>query len=137
MKEYVKLKDGKLIYPPKFYNNIINYNRNEKKLIEDGWKEYVVETTDLELPDGKEFYTYYEETNTAITAKVGVRDISIKPVIETVDSLKEQLNATDYKIIKCSEYQLAGKELPYNIEELHLERQALRDEINKMESEAQ
>jgi hypothetical protein len=39
----------------------------------------------------------------------------------------------DYKIIKCSEYQLAGKELPYDITELHAERQALRDEINKLE----
>lgn len=49
--------------------------------------------------------------------------------------LKNQLSETDYKIIKCSEYQLAGLELPYDIVELHAQRQALRDEINELEGE--
>ena len=52
-----------------------------------------------------------------------------------IDSLKAQLSATDYKIIKCSEAQLVGEELPYNIEELHNERQALRDQINELEAQ--
>ena len=51
--------------------------------------------------------------------------------------LKEQLNATDYKIIKASEYNLLGLECEYNIETLHTERQALRDRINELESEVQ
>lgn len=50
-----------------------------------------------------------------------------------IDELKAQLDATDYKIIKCSEYQLAGLDLPYDIATLHAERQALRDEINQLE----
>lgn len=52
-----------------------------------------------------------------------------------IAELKEQLNGTDYKIIKCSECSLAGVELPYNIAALHAERQALRDEINQLEGE--
>lgn len=51
-----------------------------------------------------------------------------------IKSLKMQLEATDYKIIKCSEYQLLGEELPYNIAELHNERQALRNRINELEA---
>lgn len=47
--------------------------------------------------------------------------------------LKDELTATDYKIIKCSEYQLAGQILPYDIAELHATRQALRDRINELE----
>lgn len=47
--------------------------------------------------------------------------------------LKTQLNETDYKIVKCSEYQLAGLELPYDIQLLHNERQSLRDRINELE----
>lgn len=47
--------------------------------------------------------------------------------------LKDELSATDYKIIKCSEYSLSGQELPYDIAELHAERQALRDRINELE----
>ena len=48
--------------------------------------------------------------------------------------LKAKLTATDYKIIKCSECNLAGVELPYNIAVLHAERQALRDQINMLET---
>lgn len=47
--------------------------------------------------------------------------------------LKQQLNATDYKIIKCSECSLAGLDLPYDVAALHAERQAIRDEINELE----
>lgn len=50
-----------------------------------------------------------------------------------INELKLQLNSTDYKIIKCSECSLVGVELPYDIAELHTQRQALRDEINELE----
>lgn len=50
-----------------------------------------------------------------------------------IAELKAQLDGTDYKIIKCSECQLAGVELPYDVVALHAERQALRDEINQLE----
>lgn len=50
-----------------------------------------------------------------------------------INALKKQLDETDYKIIKCSEYSLAGKELPYNIEYLHSQRQAIRDRITELE----
>lgn len=50
-----------------------------------------------------------------------------------IAELKAQLESTDYKIIKCSECSLAGVELPYDIVALHIERQALRDEINELE----
>lgn len=54
-----------------------------------------------------------------------------------IKELQSELNESDYKIIKCNEYKLANLELPYDIEELHKQRQALRDEINKLqESEA-
>lgn len=56
-----------------------------------------------------------------------------KSVHEKILELKNTLDSTDYKIIKCLEYQLAGKELPYNIEDLHAERQAIRDEINTLQ----
>ena len=52
---------------------------------------------------------------------------------EEIARLKDELAATDYKIIKCSEYNLAGLDLPYDIAELHARRQALRDRINELE----
>ena len=50
-----------------------------------------------------------------------------------IEMLKAELSATDYKIIKCSEAQLVGETLPYDIAVLHAERQALRDRINELE----
>lgn len=46
--------------------------------------------------------------------------------------LKDALAALDYKIIKCYEYSLMGLPLPYDIEQLHAQRQAMRDEINSL-----
>lgn len=53
--------------------------------------------------------------------------------LSEINTLKKQLDKTDYKIIKSSEYQLLGIEIPYNLEELHAERQAIRDKINELE----
>lgn len=51
---------------------------------------------------------------------------------EQIAELKEQLTATDYKVTKCYEYGLAGLTLPYDISALHIERQAIRDQINEL-----
>lgn len=48
-------------------------------------------------------------------------------------ALQDKLSATDYKVIKCYEYFLAGLELPYNVEELHTEREAIREQIREVE----
>lgn len=50
-----------------------------------------------------------------------------------INDLKEQLASTDYKIIKCAECSMVGEEMPYDVNELHTERQAIRDEINLLE----
>jgi len=50
-----------------------------------------------------------------------------------IEKLQQELNNTDYKIIKCSEYQLAGLKIPYDITELHANRQMLRDRINELQ----
>ena len=52
-----------------------------------------------------------------------------------IKALQRELTESDYKIIKCNEYKLAELEMPYNIEVLHKQRQALRDEINKLQGE--
>lgn len=52
---------------------------------------------------------------------------------ERIVRLKQALADSDYKVIKCAEAQMAGVELPYNITELHTERQELRDMINELE----
>ena len=63
---------------------------------------------------------------------------------QAVEDMKQDLASSDYKITKSMEYFLVGllqyqgqvsdliKELPYDINALHEERQAKRDEINKI-----
>lgn len=50
-------------------------------------------------------------------------------------NLEAQLSSGDYKVIKNSEAERAGEELPYDPQELHSERQAMRDQINANEAE--
>ena len=54
-----------------------------------------------------------------------------------IKRLKSELQESDYKVIKCAEAMAVGEEMPYNVTELHKERQALRDKINELESEVQ
>ena len=58
-------------------------------------------------------------------------------LILDIESLKSELQSSDYKVIKCAEAMAVGVEMPYNVESLHKERQALRDKINELESEVQ
>lgn len=63
---------------------------------------------------------------------------------ELADKLQSEINCLisklaatnsplgDWKIIKCYEYTLQGKELPYDLPALMKERQKIRDEINEL-----
>ena len=48
-------------------------------------------------------------------------------------AFQNKLSESDYKIIKCYEYSLAGLELPYDINALHAERESIREEIRLLE----
>ena len=54
-----------------------------------------------------------------------------------IERLKSELQASDYKVIKCAEAICLNAEMPYNMTALHNERQALRDKINELEMEVQ
>ena len=50
-----------------------------------------------------------------------------------IERIKSELQESDYKVIKCAEALTIGAEMPYDVESLHNERQALRDKINELE----
>ena len=58
-------------------------------------------------------------------------------LILDIESLKSELQESDYKVIKCAEAMAVGADMPYDMASLHKERQALRDKINELESEVQ
>lgn len=41
----------------------------------------------------------------------------------------------DWKIAKCMEHQALGLEMPYDLQELHEQRQAVRDKIGELEKQ--
>lgn len=57
----------------------------------------------------------------------------LQKVINEINTLKESLANSDYKVIKCYEASLRGKEMPYDFDILSLERQSIRDRINELE----
>lgn len=54
---------------------------------------------------------------------------------QQIKKLEAQIAATDYQVIKCYEYSLAGLELPYDIQELHSSREAIREQIRELEEQ--
>ena len=60
-----------------------------------------------------------------------------RELILDIESLKSELQDSDYKVIKCAEAMAVGAEMPYDVASLHKERQELRDKINELESEVQ
>ena len=105
MKRYIK--DGQI----KFRNQIVIIkdgrqiiNPREEMILADGWEEYI-EPTPTE-----------EEQRAA-----------------EIRRMKRNLDATDYKVIKCLEAVLCGEELPYDIKALHEEREGYRRVINENE----
>lgn len=51
---------------------------------------------------------------------------------ERIDKLKKLLSDSDYKVVKCMECKMLKLTLPYDLKELHEQRQAWRDEINEL-----
>lgn len=63
------------------------------------------------------------------------RQQQISQVTAQIDGLKAQIAASDYKVIKTYEYTLLGEQTEYDMEAVHAERQALRDQINTLETQ--
>jgi hypothetical protein len=110
-----------------FHTNLPRfYETHTDRAAEDGY--YPLITS--EKPEGNYLPTY---TLSDIGVVQGWEQITT-PVSVQIDELKQQLAETDYKVIKCAEYQAAGLQAPHDIAALHVERQAIRDEINALES---
>ena len=68
--------------------------------------------------------------------KVEEEVATYEPTIEErTRPFKDTLAGEDYKVIKCMEAYLRGLPLPYDIDVLGAARDAVRDQINKIEEE--
>lgn len=77
-----------------------------------------------------------EPTPTPEEIKENERQNKINSIISQIQSLKNQLAQTDYIFIKSYEASTVGEVLEdYNLQDIHLQRQNLRNEINTLENE--
>lgn len=53
--------------------------------------------------------------------------------LNRIERLKDELYAGDYKVVKNAELLAKGLSAEYDVDALHEERQAIRDEINRIE----
>lgn len=104
-------------------------------------KSIVVDSIPTEDPEKLSCYQYikkkyvFDADKWAAIEAERAETARIAEITSEINALKEKIQSTDYQIIKCYEYALNNLELPYNVEELHAERQALRDEINVLEEQ--
>lgn len=61
------------------------------------------------------------------------KEQEIRNLISELESTASAVG--DWKIAKCFEYQLVGLEPPYDINELHSQRDAIRKRINELQQE--
>ena len=54
--------------------------------------------------------------------------------LNKIERLKDELQANDYKVIKNYELSALNMELEYDLQTLHTERQAIRDQINLLQN---
>lgn len=105
-----------------------------EELKKSGWK--IVELIDeTQLDNEQEFYsTLVEPIDKGDTIGFNYHKRFDKRLVRNeIERLKNNLASTDYKVIKCYEASLLSQELPYDIENVHKERQDIRDRINDLE----
>ena len=116
---------------------IVSIQEQQTELSALGWKH-------VELVDDTKCPEYYSvrivpyDAGDKISYKYEQR-FNAKLVRNKIDELKASLTSNDsvigdYRITKCYEASLIGLDMPYDIENLHQQRQSVRDEINKLEA---
>lgn len=119
-------------------NNLIRsyaYSENKDRIFDNS---YIIDTKDIKEVDLDTYNYKYVDGDFIIVSnkkEIAEKEIIIEKYLYKIYDLEHILGSDDYKIIKCYEYSLVGKELPYDINELHKERQSMRDEINRLSNE--
>jgi hypothetical protein len=113
-----------VIYIGGFNEKIESTNNYYIEISEDKFNEYVSIMPNL----------YYEDNKFVEKKNFDIKLLIQKKQNDLID-LKNNLQNTDYQIIKCYEAFMRQQPLPYNLEELSAQRDAWRAEINALEEE--
>lgn len=124
------VKDG----VPTIIEKIITVDEQIQELTKAGWKPVdMIDESKLECAPGYAIRIVAVEYDDHIGYTYEkIQNLSYYK--NQIKALKEELDNTDYKVIKCYEAKIMGLDLPYDAKQIHKERQQLRDEINALEN---
>jgi len=112
---------------------VVSVEEQVKELIELGWKPVdLIDEKKLQAENGYTIALCPYDAGEHIAYKYNPV-FDIKGLNYKIEALKKELADDDYKITKCYEASLIGKELPYDVNSLHTNREAIRKEINELE----
>lgn len=98
------------------------------------FKEYIPSDFNGEKTDIDSIKPYYIEENDCVLQKWEVVQNDKAAIKAKIQTLKDDLEGSDYKVMKCYEaFITKAEEMPYDADELVGERQSKRDEINRLE----
>lgn len=107
-----------------------NQQSNSLTAAPEGW---AIIPDDMEIPATFPFVNIEVEGGVVTAMTEGIVPEPVDDHSAEIAALKAQLAAEDYKVIKCFEAQMCGEELPYDIQELHAARNAIRAQINELQ----
>lgn len=81
-------------------------------------------------PDQKYYFKNYYYKDGVLELKYILETYEVE---KEIDQLKKILSDSDYIVIKSYEATMIGQPVEYNMGEIHVSRQELRDKINKLE----
>mgnify|MGYP006896403910 CR=1 FL=1 len=130
MKIAIRKSDGYILNSYMFHDGISHDYEAEKHI----FSEEVFEEKEIEelliFPEKDWFSKHYYFRN-------GKIEVSYRPqthrINQELNRLRKELQDTDYKVIKSYETFLIGEVSEYQMKEVHVSRQAIRNKINELE----
>ena len=116
------------------YNTIYNIIDDNTVLLSNDGSIYIPSEESNGFNDSVQDVELTDEEKSAIEKQNQIYELQNK-----ISTLKNELNESDYVIVKCQEYLLAGKEFPneYDIKSYSEKRDNIRLQINELEMQLQ
>lgn len=126
-----KDKDGKEIAEQ--YKYIMTVEEQKTALEMEGWKPAdEIDPEKMVCGENEKVIPVPVDACDRITYKYE-KVINTEGIRRKVESLQKKVAESDYQIRKCYEYSLVGKQMPYDIQAIHIESEKIRTQIRELE----
>ncbi|MGV8135927.1 MAG: hypothetical protein AB2L20_11990 [Mangrovibacterium sp.] len=113
---------------------IITAEQQIETLSSDGWKPVQeIDETQMVCQENESVHPSPYDAGDHIAYRYD-KSLDMKGIMCKIVALKQGLEKTDYRVIKCNEYALIGMPLPYDIQALHKEKEDIRIEIRRLQA---